>query len=66
MTKYMIVIDGEDRTSAVFTDDAQEAEQTRMDAECGLGWRAQVYEWVDREEYKNDPEDSDQYMLLYE
>lgn len=66
MKKYMIVIDGEDGTSAVFTDDAQKAEQTRMDAECGLGWRAQVYRWVTDEDDKNDPEDSDQYVLWYE
>ena len=66
MKKFMIVINGEDGTSAVFTDDAQKAEQTRMDAECGLGWRAQVYEWVDREDDKNDPDDCDQYRLWYE
>lgn len=66
MKKYMVVIDGEDGTSAVFTDDAQKAEQTRMDAECGLGYRAQVYIWVDNEDDKNDPEDSDQYQLWYE
>ncbi len=66
MKKYMIVIDGEDGTSAVFTDDAQKAEQTRMDAECGMGYKAQVYRWVTDEDDKNDPEDSDQYQLWYE
>lgn len=66
MKKYMVVIDGEDGTSAYFTDDSQKAEQTRMDAECGMGWRAQVYHWVTDEDDKNDPEDSDQYQLWYE
>lgn len=66
MKKYMVVIDGEDGTFAVFTDDAQKAEQTRMDAECGMGYRAQVYRWVTDEDDKNDPEDSDQYQLWYE
>lgn len=66
MKKYMVVIDGEDGTFAVFTDDAQKTEQTRMDAECGMGYRAQVYRWVTDEDDKNDPEDSDQYQLWYE
>lgn len=66
MKKYMVVISGEDGMSAFFTDDAEKAEQTRMDAECGLGYRAQVYHWVTDEEDKNDPEDSDQYQLWYE
>lgn len=66
MKKYMVVIDCETGTCAVFADDPALAESVRMDAECGMGYRAQVYEWVDREDDKNDPEDSDQYMLLYE
>ena len=66
MKKYMVVIDGEDGTFAWFTDDAQKAEQTRMDAECGMGYRAQVYRWVTDEDDKNDPEDVDQYQLWYE
>lgn len=57
MKKYMVVIDGEDGTSAAFTDDREKAEQTRMDAECGMGYRAQVYQWYPR---------SEQYKLLYE
>ena len=66
MKKYMVVISGEDGTSAIFTDDSIKAEQTRMDAECGLGYKAQVYRWVTDEEDKNDPDDSDQYVLWYE
>lgn len=57
MKKYMVVIDGEEGTAAVFTDDAEKAEQTRMDAECGMGCRAQLYKWYPR---------SGQYKLLYE
>ena len=66
MPEYMIVIDGEDGTSAVFTDDAQKAEQIRMDYECGLGGYAQVYRWVTDADDKNDPDDSNQYVLWYE
>lgn len=57
MKKFMVVIDGENGTFAYFTDDYAKAEQTRMDAECGMGCRAQVYKWYPR---------SEQYKLLYE
>ena len=57
MKKYMVVykIDGE--SCAYFTDDSIKAEQVRMDCECGLGARAQVYKWYPK---------SQQYKLWYE
>ena len=66
MPKYMVVMTTEDGTHAYFTDDYDKAEQTRMDCECGIGGKAQVYRWVTDEDDKNDPEDSDQYVLWYE
>lgn len=57
MKKYMIVSKTEDGESAIFTDDSLKAEQIRMDIECGLGGRVQVYKWYPR---------SQQYKLWYE
>ena len=57
MKKYMVVIDSDEGTHAFFYDDVEKAEETRMNAECGMGFRAQVYKWFSR---------SQQYKLLYE
>ena len=45
MKKYMVItrIDGEQ--GAAFFDKMTDAEQYRMDGECGCGGMAQVYEW---------------------
>ena len=45
MKKYMVItkIDGEQ--GAAFFDNRSDAERYRMDAECGCGGMAQVYEW---------------------
>lgn len=57
MKKYMVIVESDDGTHAFFYNDPIKAEQTRMDAECGMGWRAQVYKWYPR---------SGQYKLYYE
>lgn len=50
MTKYMVIINTDDGPEAYFTDDAEKAEDTRMNSECGMGWYAEVYERIDDEE----------------
>lgn len=47
MKKYMVVclVDGE--TSTAFFDGIMEADNYRMDVECGLGGYAEVYERTD-------------------
>ena len=57
MPKFMVVckIDGE--SSAYFTDDPYKAEDFRINAECGMGGKVQVYKWYPR---------SRQYKLWYE
>ena len=60
MPEYMLVFKVDGETSAIFTDDPIKVDQLRMDAECGLGGRVQVYQW------KTDPEDGDRYEFLYE
>lgn len=66
MPEYMVVTHTEDGANAIFTNDAIKAEQIRMDCECGLGGYAQVYRWVTDADDKNDPDDSNQYVLWYE
>lgn len=44
MKKYMLIIKDEDGEGALFFDDRERAEQTRMDAECGMGAYAEMYE----------------------
>lgn len=56
MKKLMIVCAwydedlGETVYKTVFTDSQAEADRIRMDVSCGLGGRAQIYEWDDEEE----------------
>ena len=47
MKKYMVIclVDGE--TTAAFFDEILEADNYRMDVECGLGGCAEVYERTD-------------------
>lgn len=60
MKRYMIVIsDNEGNQSAVFTDNSNQAWDTRMDAECGLGYYAEVYE------YQADDDGEESYHFLY-
>ena len=47
MKKYMVVMNVNGKQGAVFFDKITDAEQFRMDIECGVGGRAQVYEWQD-------------------
>lgn len=56
MKKFMIVCasfdEGLGKTvyKTVFTDSQAEANHIRMDVSCGLGGRAQIYEWDDEED----------------
>ena len=44
MKKYMlIIIDDEGDQTAVFTDEVDEAMNTRMNAECGMGYQVELY-----------------------
>lgn len=74
MKKYMVVYHTPDEHSlfnpdevikgmhgAAFFDHVNEAEQFRMDCECGLGGRAQVYEWKTEDEY-----DTGCYEFMYD
>lgn len=60
----MVVYRIEGECGAAFFDSMQKAERFRMDTECGMGGRAQVYRWIP--ENFNDLENSEQYVLLYE
>ena len=57
MKRYMVVTKVDGESSARFFDDSEQAEQYRMDCECGCGGFAQVYKWFPR---------SRQYKLWYE
>lgn len=52
MKKYMVVTSLEGSTNAKFFDRLIDAEQYRMDAECGVGAYAQVYE-LRKDKYGN-------------
>ncbi len=48
MAQYMVVyLTDELETGVVFKGTIAEAEKTRQDIECGCGWFAQIYEWVE-------------------
>lgn len=59
MKRFMViyVIDGEQ--SAYFTDDYIQAEQFRMDCECGMGGYAETYE------RQTDEDGVDSYVFSY-
>ena len=50
MKKYMVVVKFEDGQNAAFFDKLTDAEQYRMDAECGIGGLAEVYEYKEETE----------------
>ena len=60
MKKFMVVtmLDGDPH--AKFFDKLTDAERYRMDAECGVGVRAQVYEW------RADKDGIEGYSFMYE
>lgn len=58
MKKYMVAYMVEGKTCASFYDTIGEADNARMDIECGLGGCAEVYERKDTECGKG-------YVLLY-
>ena len=45
MKKYMVITKIEGYQAASFFDKLENAEQYRMDAECGMGGYAEVYEY---------------------
>ncbi len=45
MPKYMVVMHGEGETWAQFFTSMREAENYRMDGECGMGFFGEVYEY---------------------
>lgn len=53
MKKYMVVVVFEGEQSAHFTDDYASAYNIQMDAECGLGAYAEMYAYVEDEDYGN-------------
>lgn len=59
MKRFMViyVIDG--KQSAYFTDDYIQAEQFRMDCECGMGGYAEVYK------RQTDEDGVDNYVFVY-
>ena len=44
MERFMVVVKTDEGTEAWFFDDAEKADQARMDAEVSLGWYCEVYE----------------------
>lgn len=45
MKRYMVLTKIDGKQGTAFFDELSKAEQYRMDAECGCGGFAQVYEW---------------------
>lgn len=58
MKKYMVVMYGVEGQFANFFDALDKAEDCRMNAVCGMGWAAEVYERVEDEE-------GSRYELMY-
>ena len=51
MKRYMVItVDEKGEQNALFTDNRNQAWDARMDAECGLGWYAEVYEYCEDED----------------
>lgn len=63
MKKYMVIslVDGE--TGAFFTDSFQEAENYRMNGECGVGAYCEVYERMLCDE--EHPEEGYEYKMIF-
>lgn len=62
--KYMVIV-VENETGlqhAMFTNDYNKADNMRMDAEVGLGYFAQIYEWLPDPEF---PHAAELYMWSY-
>lgn len=60
VAKYMVIIWTDEGQEAFFTDSERSAENTRMDAEVGMGYYAEVYEWV-----IGDDDTGDRYELAW-
>ena len=63
MKKYMVITIYNGEQAAKFFDYALDAENYRMNAECGCGALAQVYEWIQID--PDDPEMGYAYCLMY-
>lgn len=50
MPKYMVITKGDEGTFTSFFENINDADNCRMDAECGMGWYAEVYERTEIEE----------------
>ena len=50
MKKFMVVIKNEDRQSACFFNKYADANNCRMNCECGIGGYAEIYEYAKDEE----------------
>ena len=46
MRKFMVVVQLSNDCYAAFFDKKEDADNYKMNAECGLGALAQVYEWL--------------------
>lgn len=46
MPKYMVVVHGDNQTSAHFFVDFNKADNFRMDSTVSMGWEAELYERV--------------------
>lgn len=46
MPKYMVVVHGDNQTSAHFFADFNKADNFRMDSTVSMGWEAELYERV--------------------
>lgn len=60
MKRFMVITSLEGSQHAKFFDKLVDAEGYRMDAECGVGARAQVYEW------RIDEDGVEGYQFMYE
>lgn len=62
MKKYMLILQGDGEQSAQFYDTWHDAENCRMNAECGMGWYAEVYCYMKTNE--DDPYEPETYICI--
>ena len=62
MKQYMVIVKGDDEQGAKFFDSWIDADSYRMDAECGLGYYAQVYEYGKQD--PDDPYEPESYYMI--
>ena len=59
MPKYMVITKGDGEVWAAFFDSITEAEDYKMDGECGMGFYAEVYERM------TDKDGAEYYEFMY-